>query len=183
MKKFFFTIVILINLISCKSTQEVDLYDKKIASSNLFEVFSKENYDLLRYIDQMHVTADKDEYIPQNYEIRIPKGWKRINITSNRVYLNYGKKQVIVIDGGYINTKKSINSWKEMDIDFPEKSSLLHSYFNDLGYDPKLISREKKNTKTKILTDNRIKVLLFNIKNKDFKAFVGVLNEGVKYIN
>lgn len=175
MKKIFLLLVVIINFVSCKMSQNKNSFNTKIVSNGNIEVFSKENYDSLRYVDKRTVSADTFNYLPQNYEILIPKDWRKINIISNRVFLNYDKNQIIAIDGGFLNEEKKISNWEILDVKNSVKESFLSSYFKEIGIKQTQIFTDENNFKTKILTDNKIKILLFKIEDEKFEEFLSTL--------
>ncbi|MCF1191109.1 hypothetical protein LRR18_05885 [Mangrovimonas sp. AS39] len=176
----FFTIAVL--FASC-GTYNNDYEIVQNSSEKVVEIEAHDDYDRLNYINDFISSAGHVDFQPLHYTVTIPKGSKKIYIITNCVYLDYGNKEFIVIDGGFKGRKSTDSEFQLADIDVLELERKLSSYLNDRGYNKSIIYRAKKNRITKIYQNESARILLFNIHKSNFEFYLKCLQSFEYYDN
>ncbi|WP_294274383.1 hypothetical protein [uncultured Chryseobacterium sp.] len=167
----FFLLVLLMT--SCASY--IDIPKNSISNSSvIFDYGNSENK--FKYINKVNASADNEIYYTTNFSIILPKGiiyWTRNN---NNFFFEYKDKQIIYIYSAYKNEGKESDNWKLLDVENNEVEFFLNDYWDKKGYTEKYIFNKHIGRISKLYTNGKYKILLYNIKTEKFPIF----NQSVK---
>ncbi len=153
---------------SCKTY--LDVAKNSIAADYMTFKYEKD-YNELDYFNKVNASADKEVFYTTHFAINLPKKviyWKQLN---NKFYYEYDSKQVIYIYTAYKNEGKESDNWELMNINEGNEVKYLEDYWNERKYDGNLFDIRKKNRVTKLYTNGKYEILLYNIKEKNFTSF------------
>jgi hypothetical protein len=129
----------------------------------------QKNYNELDYFNKVNASADKEVFYTTHFSIKLPKGivhWIRFD---NKFFYEYDSKQVIYIYTAYKNQGKESDSWELKNINEGSELKYIEDYWKERGYNENL--PRKKNRVTKLYTNGKYEILLYNIKEKNFSSF------------
>lgn len=155
-------------LSSCKTY--LDIARNSIAADYMTFKYQK-NYNELDYFNKVNASADKEVFYTTHFTINLPKNlvyWKQLG---NKFYYEYDSKQVIYIYTAYKNEGKESDSWELKNIEEGSEFKYLEDYWKERGYNENLLDVRKKNRVTKLYTNGKYEILLYNIKHKNFSSF------------
>lgn len=132
----------------------------------------KNNYNELDYFNKVNGVADKEVFYTTHFTVELPKKIVYWTMSDNRFYYEYDSKQLIYIYTSYKNEGKESDTWELKDIDEASTWKYLEEYWNKRGYDEKEIDGLKSNRVTKLYTNGKYKILLYNIKAKNYASFL-----------
>ena len=157
--------LVLIILSSCRSY--IDIPRNSISKDYL--IFKYENdYNNFIFSDKVNIVADKDVSITTHFNIRLPKKiiyWMRLG---NRFFFEYSTGQLICVYSSYANKEGHGDEWKLFEPKENDEFNYLDEYF-----EKKVKGNKRKNRKagriTKVYTNSKYEILLYNIKKENFK--------------
>ena len=165
-------LVLLLSLISCKSY--IDTKKSKDTYKEL-EFTYNNNYNTLTISSRLPAIADHQILNSQKFSINIPINIVNWSIINTKYIIEYDDKQIIVIDAGYVEDVTNASNWNLIDTEDDTVYSTLYTYFEDNNYSYDTLESTKKHRITKILTDGKVKIILFNIKEKKINNYVNLL--------
>jgi len=169
-------LLLVIIFISCKSY----LDREKSIHSDYFDFNYLKTYNEFVYKSKINSCADKEKYLTTNFKIRLPKNIKDWLISNPDFFYEYKQKQIIYIYTGYKNIGKE-SDWTLKYTNNEEIKDLLYKFWVKKNYHyDNLIN--KPNRITRLYTNGKVKILLFNIKQKNFENFLGLVKT-FKYID
>ena len=166
MKKIFFFFVIL-SLSSCKTYIDSDFSGNKI-SNNSISIEYFEDYNIIKNNDKIGAVRDKDVSYPQLFKLMMPKKIESFKIINKVFCIEYNSKQVIFIDAGFKNSDVNLENWKLLEAN----DELINSYCNNYLSIEKIARNKRVN---KLYTDGKTKILLINIKSKNFDNYLKLI--------
>ncbi|MDV7698616.1 hypothetical protein N6B72_16945 [Chryseobacterium soli] len=166
-----YSIFVLLVLLMNSCTSYIDVPKNSINNDNtIFEYGSNENK--LKYINKVNASADKDIYYTTHFSITLPKGivnWARSN---NNFFFEYDNKQVIYIYSAYKNEGKESDNWKLSEVEPNEVENYLNNYWEKKGYKEKYLLEKHIGRISKLYTNGKYKILLYNIKTERLPMFI-----------
>jgi hypothetical protein len=175
MKKIFLLLIV-IGGASCRSY----LDEKPVNNENGIQFQYLTDSNRLTYNSEIKFSADTETFFPQHYEISLPKKLKDWQTSNQVFFVEYDDKQIIAIDPDYVN-KKDHGNWKLIDSDNTEVEKMIMVYWGK-KYNSDYIFEKHPERITKIYTDGKAKILLYNIKKKNFDNYFELI-KSFKYMN
>lgn len=157
-------------LSSCKTY--LDIAKNSITTDYMTFKYEK-NYNKLDYFNKVNASADKDVFYTTHFSINLPKDivyWTRLD---NKFYFEYSSKQIIYIYTAYKNDGKESDNWEVRDLEGGKNFSYLDEYWtNERRYNEDDLYKRNKERITKLYTNGKYEILLYNIKEKNYPAFL-----------
>jgi hypothetical protein len=116
--------------------------------------------------------SDKEVFYTTHFAINLPKGIIYWAMFDNKFYCEYDSKQLIHIYTSYKNKGKESDSWELKNIEEGSEWKYLGEYWNNRAYDEKERDMAKSTRITKLYTNGKYEILLYNIKEKNFGSFL-----------
>ncbi len=161
----FFLLILLIS--SC--TSYVDIPKNSISNNSMiFEYGNNENK--FKYINKVNASADHEIYYTTNFSIILPKGIINWTKSDNNFFFEYDDKQIIYIYSAYKNEEES-DDWKLLEIEPNDIGNYLNNYWEKRGYKEEYLLKENVGRISKIYTNGKYKILLYNIKVEKVPIF------------
>lgn len=157
---------------SCRSY--LDVQGKDIATGYMTFRYQK-SHNELDYFNKVNALADKEIFYTTHFAINLPKNiiyWKQLG---NKFYYEYDSKQIIYIYTSYKNEGKQSSNWELKNIDEGSEAKYLADYWNARGYDEETLGVKKNNRVTKLYTNGKYEILLYNIKEKNLTSFLDLI--------
>lgn len=135
----------------------------------------QKKYNELNYFNNVNASADKEVFYTTHFSITLPKGivyWTRMD---NKFYYEYDSKQVIYIYTAYKNEGKESDTWELKNINEGGELKYLEEYWKKRGYNEEQLVVKGKNRVTKLYTNGKYEILLYNIKQKNFSSFLNFI--------
>lgn len=129
-------------------------------------------YNELDYFSKVNASAGTQTFYTTHFTVRLPKGivyWKQYG---NKFYYEYDSKQVIYIYSAYKNEGQESEKWELKDIDEGSELKYLEDYWKGRNYNENFLAQRKKNRVTKLYTNGKYDILLYNIREKNFSSFL-----------
>lgn len=155
-------------LTSCKTY--LDISKNSIATDYMTFKYQK-NYNELDYFNKVNAARDKDVFYTTHFTINLPKDIVYWMKSGNTFFFEYDSKQVIYIYTAYKNEGKDSDTWELKNVDEGSELKYLEDYWKERRYNESLLDVRKKNRVTKLYTNGKYKILLYNIKQKNFFSF------------
>ena len=171
MKKNIAILVLIFICSSCKSYLD---YGKNIDSDDMDFYYFKE-YNELTYTSRVHASADTEIYYRNHFSIKIPKKIKNWLISTNSFYFEYDNKEIIFIENEYKNIGVLASFWTLQDANKDEVIYYLNYYYNKRKYNIDDITIKKSGRVSKIYSNGRISILLYNIKKRNFDKYFNLV--------
>lgn len=154
---------------SCKTYLDVA---KNSISADYMTFKYQKKYNELDYFNKINASADKEVFYTTHFTINLPKDiiyWKQFG---NKFYYEYDTKQVIYLYTAYKNEGKESDVWELKNINEGSELKYLEDYWKERGYNEELLEVRKKNRVTKLYTNGKYEILLYNIKQENFSSFL-----------
>ncbi|RXM50331.1 MULTISPECIES: hypothetical protein [unclassified Chryseobacterium] len=135
----------------------------------IFEYGNNENK--LKYINKVNASADHEIYYTTNFSITLPKGIINWAKSDNNFFFEYDDKQIIYIYSAYKNEEKESDDWKLLEVEPNDIGNYLNNYWEKRGYKEEYLFKEHVGRISKIYTNGKYKILLYNIKPEKFSTF------------
>lgn len=157
---------------SCKVY--LDVAPNSINADYMTFKYDKE-YNELNYFSKVNASADNQIFYTTHFSVRLPKDivyWKQYG---NKFFYEYDSKQVIYIYTSYKNEGKESDNWQLKDIDAGSERRYLEDYWKEREYDEKYLEVRKTGRVTKLYTNGKYEILLYNIKERNFSSFLSFI--------
>jgi hypothetical protein len=168
--KFLFIVLWAIPLGSCKVY--LDTAGRSISTDYMMFKYQKD-YNEFDYFSKVNAVADNQTFYTTHFSIRLPKNivyWKQLG---NKFYYEYDSKQLIYIYTAYKNEEKESNKWELKDIGEASAFKYLEDYWiKERDYPESYFEKKRKKRVTKLYTDDKYDILLYNIKEKNLSVFL-----------
>lgn len=153
---------------SCSSY--IDSNEKSINTDYLdFKFLSKKNEFV--YKSKVNSSADNEVYYTANFKITLPKKIKNWYKSNNEFYFEYDSKQIIYIESGYKNVGQEVN-WSLNDFQQDNIYKIFGAYWDKQNYDESYLHKNHNERLTKLYTNGKVKILLYNIKKENYASFL-----------
>lgn len=154
---------------SCASY--VDISTNSIHNdSMIFEYGNKENK--FGYTSKVNASTDNEIYYTTNFSIILPKGIINWTMNNNNFFFEYDNKQIIYIYSAYKNEGNESDNWKLSEVELGELKNYLSDYWDKRGYKEKYLLKEHVGRISKVYTNGKYKILIYNIKSERFSIFI-----------
>lgn len=157
-------------LSSCKTY--IDVTEKSIRTDYMTFRYQKK-YNEFDYFSKVNGVADKEVFYKTHFTIDLPKNIVYWMMLDNKFYYEYDSKQLIYIYTSYKNQGKQSDNWELKDMDKGAEWEYFGEYWNQRGYDEKELNAANSNRITKLYTNGRYEILLYNVKEKNYNSFLG----------
>jgi hypothetical protein len=167
----FFCIILLVFLVSCKVYMDGGM--NNISTGYMTFDFGT-YYNTLDYFSDVNAIAGNEVFYNTFFTIKLPKKLVYGVMHGNDFYFEYDSKQIIYIYNEFRNVGKDSNVWNLIDVEDEEDIYLyLDAYWiNVRGYDEDYLFKKNGSRVTKLYTNGKYKILLYNIKKRNYKLFL-----------
>lgn len=187
MKNKFKLLFVALIFVSCNTY--IDLSKNE---GNGEEGISGENWNLnfLRdhnefvYKSNISAKADEQEFEKTHFSVSLPKrmvNWTYSNSTNCNFFFEFDNKQIIYIYSPPKGIYKTTD-WELRETTKEKIKSRLIDYWNKRNYKEAELEILKKDHMTKVYTDSRVEILLYNIDPKNFDEYKSLISS-FKYLN
>ncbi len=140
-----------------------------------------ENHNEFLFKSKVNAIADKQVFYVTNFSINLPKKIKYWERSNNEFFFEYASKEIIYLNVGYKN-KGNYDSWTIRDIEDDELYDKLSSYWDKRKYNENTLKTGSSGRVSKVYSDGRVEVYLYNIKQENFDRYFGLI-KSFKYKN
>lgn len=176
MRNYFIIIPLLIVISSCSTY----LDRGESIHADFMDFNYSDNFNEFVYKSKVNASADNDIYYPINFSINLPKRILNWKITNNEFCFEFDKKEIIYIKSEFKNEVQTQN-WRLEEITNDEIRNKLISYWDNRGYNEDLLGTTKKDRFSKIYTDGKTYILLYNIEQKHYDQYLDLI-KSFKYL-
>lgn len=167
-----YVILIISFLASCKTYYDRESY-KELHYENDFSMKFYKTYNDLDYFNTVHGSADGFIYYNTHFTMNLPKGIKYWMISGHDFFYEFDSKQIIYIYNPFRNDGIESGEWILKDVNVGYEDYNLEQYWvNERKYKESHLFKNHKNRITKIYTDGKYQLLLYNIKTENFDNFL-----------
>ncbi|MGS0747490.1 hypothetical protein [Halpernia sp. GG3] len=164
-------IIVLLVLMMNSCACYIDTPKNSINNDNMvFEYGSNENK--LKYINNVNSSADHDIYYTTHFSIILPKGIVNWSRNSNNFFFEYDDKQIFFIYSSYKNKEQESENWELQDVDYNEVLKYIEEYWDTRNYNENYLYKTHNKRISKIYTNGKYKILLYNIKIENLQTFI-----------
>lgn len=164
--------IILYSLSSCRTYYDKESYQDLYYENDFLMKFYK-TYNELYYFNPINGSADHEIFYNTHFTMNLPKGityWMR---SGNHFFYEFDSKQIIYIYNPFRNDGTESGEWKLKDVNEGYEDYNLEQYWvNERKYKESHLFKNHKNRITKIYTDGKYQLLLYNIKTENFDMFL-----------
>lgn len=172
----FFIILLIIVLTSCSTY----LDRGKNIRTNFIDFNYLNTFNEFIYKSKVNASADNEIHYRTNFSINLPKKIRNWKITNNEFYFELAKKEIIYIKSGFENESK-VENWHLQEINNNEIHNKLNSYWDSRGYNEDLLNISKTDRVSKVYTDGKTYILLYNIEQKNYDQYLDLI-KSFKYL-
>ncbi len=162
-------IFILLTLFSCKSVIDYNENDSIKASGFSFQ-YNKDHNKFL-YYNNINGVAENQIFYNTHFEIKLPKGIINWSARRHDFIFEYNNKQIIYVYVPYKNEGIESNHWELKDIDYHDALN-LGEYWEERKYKENHLYKEHPKRISKIYTNGKYIIMLYNIKDINYPKFV-----------
>jgi hypothetical protein len=135
-----------------------------------------DTHNTFRMISKVWGRAGSDIYYHHHYQLDIPKNIKLYTTVNHHLYVMYDSKQVIVVESGYKNRGENTTEWTLIDVSKNNEAERhifdAYRYLTQKEYSEKYLEKLSKNRISKIYTNKKSSIYLYNIKKENFEEFL-----------
>ncbi len=176
-----------ISLISCKSrTGYIDAEaPDNVLAYEPFKLILEKDYNIVELNPAKPIKVGDNTMHHNIYRVRIPKKLVNWTINGRKYIFEYDDREIIAIDGGYANSPRN-EAWELRDsLDYGILKPYIHNYAKEQSYGDNYLEDYLKNIPegrvTKMYSNHATRVLLFNIKEKNFEDYLNLIKT-IEYI-
>jgi hypothetical protein len=140
-----------------------------------------EDHNQFVYKSRVNAVADTEVFLTTRFRVNLPKNLKNWQSSGNVFVFEYDKKQIIYIQAAYKN-KSQLRKPTIRDIDNQEIDERLSPYWNERKYHKNTLKGGQTGRVSKVYSDGRVVVLLYNVKQENFDHFLS-LTSGLTYLD
>lgn len=186
MKKLIFLFAV-IGIVSCKSG--VKYIDAEAPNNELayepFKLILEKDYNIVELNKTKPVKVGDNTMYHMRYRLRIPKNLVNWSIKGRKYIFEYDDKEIIAIDGGYTSSPQK-EQWELRDsINYGILKPYIENYSADRAYGDNYLKNYLDSVPadrvTKMYSNGATRVLLFNIKEKNFDSYFNLIKT-IEYI-
>lgn len=182
MKRILALTLFVITSSGCKSYFDNKGNSDEITIHNMNYKFHA-TFNTLTVTDGLPNKADNIIKYPQNFSIDLPKKIKSLSFLGTSFINEFESSQLIIVDAGYVSTDFKCSTWNLIE---PNYDDIIFLYIRD-DWDRKkyfkiIRDNPPSDRTTKIYTNGKVKILLFNIKNGNFDKYLDLV-KNFRYLN
>ncbi|MBA9073167.1 hypothetical protein GGR22_001293 [Flavobacterium gossypii] len=140
-----------------------------------------EKYNEFIYKSKINASAGSKVYYTTHFSVNLPKKIKNWQSSSNEFFFEYDGKEIIYINSGYKN-KGEAGKWTMRETNGDEIYKKLSSYWDKRKYDENSLNGSKSGRASKVYSDGKALILLYNVKEKNFEKYLELV-KSFKYID
>jgi hypothetical protein len=118
---------------------------------------------------------------PNHFSLNLPKELKNWLSLGTEFYFEYRGKEIIYINAGFKNTGYA-QTWLARETSDDEIYTRLNSYWIKRGYNENTLKTGHSGRISKVYSDKKVLILLFNIKKEDFDNYFELI-KSFKYLD
>ncbi len=139
----------------------------------------KNNHNEYIYKSKIQGRNEDEVFKPRHFKIKLPKGIIYLVQVDNKLYVEYVGKQIICVKSSYLNQQIKKQKWKQIYPDNDLLENFLLDYWLERNYDVDKITKRQRITK--IYTNGKFTILLYNIKKKNFDNYINFVKSVREY--
>ena len=178
MKKALIILLLLSATTSCRTYLDLDRRRSIYSDFMNFDYLATHNQ--LVYKNKVNSSAGKDVFYTTHFSIALPKRLKNWLISSNEFFFEYDNKQIIYINSSHLN-KGNAGKWVIQEVHDDKIYSALSSYWYRRKYDEDALKSGKAGRVSKVYSDGKVSILLYNIKRENFDKDLNLVKQ-FKYL-
>ncbi len=167
--KLLFAALCLIILNSCRTYLDIEK-NSVVTDYMMFKYYK--GYNELDYFNKVNGIAGNEVFYTTHFTIKLPKDivyWKQ---SGNKFYYEYGSKQIVYIYTAYKNEGEESDKWELKDVEEGKEFNYLDEYWtNERKYNENYLYKRNKKRITKLYTNGKYEILLYNLKEKSYPSF------------
>jgi hypothetical protein len=140
-----------------------------------------EDHNQFVYKSRVNAVADTEVFLTTRFRVDLPKNLKHWQSSDNEFVFEYDSKQIIYIEVAYTN-KSQLRKPTIRDVDTQEIEERLRSYWDERKYPKTTLKGRRAGRVSKVYSDGRVVVLLYNVKQEYFDRFLS-LTSGLTYLD
>lgn len=140
-----------------------------------------EDHTQFVYKSRVNAVADKEVFRTTRFRVDLPKNLKNWQNSANVFVFEYDEKQIIYIQAAYKN-KSQLQKSTIREVDNQEIDERLSPYWDERKYDENTLKGGQPGRVSKVYSDGRVVVLLYNVKQENFDHFLR-LTSGLTYLD
>lgn len=179
MKKTLILFIIFFFFSSC-SVYLDNPHENEIRSESLDFTYLN-HYNEFVYKSKINGKADGQIFYTTHFSVRLPKKIKNWRILGNDFFFEFDGKEIIHIYSGYVN-EGTAGDWIARETNNEEVDKKLHYYWDERKYSEESLNVNQSNRISKVYSDGRISILLYNIKRDNFENYLALI-KNFKYLN
>jgi hypothetical protein len=159
--------------ISCRSYLDVV---PNVINTNYMTFRFDTTYNELNYFNGVNSTADNQILYTTHFTIKLPKDILYWHQAGNKFYYEYDSKQVILINSAYKNTGQESDNWELKNVATEDLMEYMDEYWESTrGYSKNYLEKMHDKRITKLYTNGKYSILLFNIRKKNFSSYLNLI--------
>ncbi|GAA4349468.1 hypothetical protein GCM10023185_06250 [Hymenobacter saemangeumensis] len=133
------------------------------------------------YKSKVNARADTQVFLTTHFAVDLPKGLKHWQVLGNEFVFEYEKKQLVYIQMAYQNESQPIEPTLR-NVNNEEVYARLSPYWYERKYPEKILKENHPGRISKVYSDGRAVILLYNVKQENVDHFLRLTN-GLTYLN
>ncbi len=152
-------------------TSYIDVSKNSFKNNNMkFEYGENENK--FEYFNNVNAIADHEVYYTTHFSITLPKGIVNWRIMNNNFFIEYEDKQIFYIYTSYVNKNEPTTYWNLDNATNDEIWKIMNNYWDYRGFDLNYLHENHAGRDTKMYSNGKYSILLYNIKRKNMSEFI-----------
>jgi len=140
-----------------------------------------EDHNQFVYKSRVNARAGTDVFQTTRFRVDLPKNLKDWQISDNVFVFEYDRKQIIYIQAAYTN-KSQLRKPTVREVDNQEIEQRLWPYWDKRKYHENTLKGGQAGRVSKVYSDGRVVVLLYNVKRENFDRFLS-MTSGLTYLD
>ncbi len=166
--KYSISILVVLFITSCSTY--IDKTENNINNESMIFNYGL-NENKLIFISKINASADGHIFYNTHFELSLPKKMLNWSRKSNEFFFEYDNKQIIYLYIPYKNEEKESAKWEMKDIDYHDALN-LGEYWEERKYEENYLYKEHTKRISKIYTNGKYIIMLYNIKDINYPQFV-----------
>ncbi|GAA3990640.1 hypothetical protein [Hymenobacter antarcticus] len=132
-----------------------------------------EDHNQFVYKSRVNAVAHTEVFLTTRFRVDLPKNLKNWQSSGNVFVFEYDKKQIIYIQAAYKN-KSQLRKPTIREVDNKEIDERLSPYWDERKYHENTLKGGQAGRVSKVYSDGRVVVLLYNVKQENFDHFLSL---------
>lgn len=167
--KYYLSFSLILLIISCASY--IDVPKNNFNDNNIKFEFARD-VNNFKYTNNVNASADKNIYYATHFSINLPKGIVNWTRNSNNFFFEYKDKQIFYVYSSFKNEGQESLNWRLNDVDYNEVLRYIGEYWDNRKYNENFLYKSYKGRVSKLYTNGKYKILLYNIKTENIETFI-----------